>query len=308
MKPHAHSHEHHAHDHGHDHGTRAFGIGAALNLALVVVEVVYGVASHSMALLADAGHNLGDVLGIVLAGAAALLARRKPTKQRTYGYRRLTVLAALANAIVLLVATGAVSWESVRRLGSPEIVDARTVMLVALAGTVVNAVSASLFFKGRRRDLNVRGAFVHLMGDAAIGLGVVGASLVIQRTGWLWLDPAVGIVVSLLILVSAGSLLRQSLDLALDAVPSGIDIDAVRTYLETLPRVSEVHDLHVWAMSTTEAALTAHLVMPANACAPTFLAGTCTELQHRFGIEHATLQVDPEEAPDPCRLAAHESV
>jgi|HubBroStandDraft_4_1064222.scaffolds.fasta_scaffold147022_2 cobalt-zinc-cadmium efflux system protein len=304
-------HAHHAHHHSHDaHGgdARAFGIGAALNLALVVVEVAYGLAAHSMALLADAGHNLGDVLGIVLAGAAAVLARRKPTKKRTYGYRRLTVLAALANAIVLLVATGGVSWESVRRLRSPGAVDARTVALVALAGTVVNAISASLFFKDRRRDLNVRGAFVHLVGDAAIGLGVVAASVVIQHTGWLWLDPAVGIAVSLLILVSAGSLLRQSLDLALDAVPAGIDIDAVRAYLEALPRVREVHDLHVWAMSTTEAALTAHLVMPANACDPTFLAGTCSELQHRFGIEHATLQVDPEEAPDPCRLAAHESV
>jgi cobalt-zinc-cadmium efflux system protein len=304
MTEHVHLHDHH----GHGSDARAFGIGAALNLALVAVEVAYGLTAHSMALLADAGHNLGDVLGIVLAGAAAVLARRKPTKQRTYGYRRLTVLAALANAIVLLVATGGVSWESVRRLSSPEVVDARTVMFVALAGTVVNAVSASLFFKDRLRDLNVRGAFVHLVGDAAVGLGVVGASLVIQRTGWLWLDPAVGIVVSLLILVSAGSLLRQSLDLALDAVPSGIDIDAVRAYLEALPRVREVHDLHVWAMSTTEAALTAHLVMPANACEPTFLAGTCTELQHRFGIDHATLQVDPEDAPDPCRLAAHESV
>jgi cobalt-zinc-cadmium efflux system protein len=311
MSAHSHDDHHHGrdhHGHGHGHDARAFGIGAALNLALVVVEVVFGVRSHSMALLADAGHNLGDVLGIVLAGAAAVLARRKPTKQRTYGYRRLTVLAALANAIVLLVATGGVSWESIRRFYSPEVVDAHTVVLVALAGTVVNAVSAALFFKGRRHDLNVRGAFVHLVGDAAIGLGVVGASLVIEWTGWSWVDPVVGIVVSLLILVSAGSLLRQSLDLALDAVPEGIDIDAVRAYLEALPRVREVHDLHVWAMSTTEAALTAHLVMPSNGCEPTFLAGTCSELQHRFGIEHATLQVDPEDAPDPCRLAAHESV
>lgn len=307
MKPHPHDHHSHSHSHAHD-PARAFGIGASLNLGLVVVEVVYGLSAHSMALLADAGHNLGDVLGIVLAGAAALLARRKPTKQRTYGYRRLTVLAALANAIVLLVATGGVSWESIRRLRAPEIVDTHTVVLVAMAGTVVNAVSAALFFKGRERDLNVRGAFVHLVGDAAVGLGVVGASLVMGRTGWWWLDPVVGIAVSLLILVSAGSLLRQSLDLALDAVPAGIDIDAVRAYLEALPSVREVHDLHVWAMSTTEAALTAHLVMPANACESTFLAGTCTELHRRFGIEHATLQVDPDDAPDPCRLAAHESV
>jgi len=304
MEPHAH-HHHHAHR---DHAAGAFGVGAALNLGLVAVEVVYGLSAHSMALLADAGHNLADVLGIVLAGAAALLARRKPTKQHTYGYRRLTVLAALGNAILLLVATGAVSWESIRRLQSPAAVDAHTVVLVALAGTVVNGLSAALFFRGRQHDLNVRGAFLHLVGDAAVGLGVVAASLVIGWTGWWWIDPAVGIGVSLLILVSAGSLLRQSLDLALDAVPAGIDIDAVRAYLEALPRVVEVHDLHVWAMSTTEAALTAHLVMPAAGCEPSFLAGTCSELQHRFGIEHATLQVDPDDAPDPCRLAAHESV
>jgi cobalt-zinc-cadmium efflux system protein len=296
------------HDHVHLHEERAFGIGVALNLVLVGVEVVYGFTAHSMALLADAGHNLGDVLGLVLAGGAALLARRKPTKHRTYGYRRLTVLAALANAILLLVATGALTWESIRRLREPPVTDAGTVMWVAIAAVVVNAGSASLFFAGRRRDLNVRAAFIHLAGDAAIALGVVGASLVIKATGWMWVDPAAGIAVSALILVSTWSLLRHSLDLVLDAVPKGIDIDEVRKYLEALPRVREVHDLHVWAMSTTEAALTAHLVMPADANDPTFLSGTCKALQERFGIDHSTLQVDPEDAPDPCRLAAHESV
>jgi cobalt-zinc-cadmium efflux system protein len=326
MKPHAHdahghgheppqarasahvtTHGTHAHAHGGHHHVHAFGLGAALNLALVVVEAVYGLAAHSMALLADAGHNLGDVLGIVLAGLAALLARRKPTKQHTYGYRRLTVLAALANAILLLVATGAMAWESARRLHSPLPVQTNTVVLVALAGTLINLLSASLFFRGRQRDLNVRGAFVHLMGDAAVGVGVVVASAVMRQTGWLWLDPLTGIVISVLILVSASSLLRQSLDLALDAVPAGIDIDAVRAYLEALPRVREVHDLHVWAMSTTEAALTAHLVMPRSACDASFLAGACEELGRRFGIDHATLQVDPDDAPGPCRLAAHSS-
>jgi cobalt-zinc-cadmium efflux system protein len=198
-----------------------------------------------------------------------------------------------------------VSWESVRRLHAPEAVRTNTVVAVALVGAAINLGSASLFFRGRRRDLNVSGAFVHLVGDAAIALGVVAASLMMRRTGWLWLDPLTGIVISILILASASSLLRQSLDLALDAVPAGIDIDAVRAYLEALPCVREVHDLHVWAMSTTEAALTAHLVMPASACEPTFLAGACHELEQRFGIEHATLQVDPEDAPDRCRLAAH---
>ena len=306
-------HEHHEHQHRHhhearSHSARAFGIGVVLNLSLVLVQVVYGVVSHSMALVADAGHNLGDVLGLVLASAAALLAQRKPTKHRTYGYRRLTVFAALANAILLLLATGAVMWESVRRLRAPEVVDARTVIFVALAGAVINGVSALLFFERRGEDLNVRAAFVHLVGDAAISLGVVAASFVMLRTGWLWTDSVAAIVVSVLILASTWSLLRSSLNLVLDAVPEGIDIDAVRTFLEQRPNVHEVHDLHVWAMSTTETALTAHLVMPTSLCGPTFLSGTCRELHERFGIEHATLQVDPAEAPDPCKLAPEETV
>ncbi|HEV3190935.1 MAG TPA: cation diffusion facilitator family transporter [Polyangiaceae bacterium] len=303
-----HEHQHrHLHE-AHTHSARAFGIGVALNLGLVGVQVVYGVVSHSMALVADAGHNLGDVLGLGLASGAALLAQRKPTKHRTYGYRRLTVFAALANAILLVLATGAVMWESVRRLRSPEVVDAQTVIWVALAGAVVNGVSALLFFDGRREDLNVRAAFVHLVGDAAISLGVVGASFVMLRTGWLRVDSVAAIVVSLLILASTWSLLRSSLNLVLDAVPEGIDIDAVRAFLQQRPNVREVHDLHVWAMSTTETALTAHLVMPTSLCGPTFLSGTCRELHERFGIEHATLQVDPAEAPDPCKLAPDEIV
>jgi cobalt-zinc-cadmium efflux system protein len=303
-----HEHQHrHLHE-AHSHSARAFGIGVVLNLSLVVVQVVYGVVSHSMALVADAGHNLGDVLGLVLASAAALLAQRKPTKHRTYGYRRLTVFAALANAILLLLATGAVMWESVRRLRAPEIVDARTVIFVALAGAVINGVSALLFLDRRGEDLNVRAAFVHLVGDAAISLGVVGASFVMLRTGWFWTDSVAAIAVSVLILASTWSLLRSSLNLVLDAVPEGIDIDAVRAFLEQRPNVHEVHDLHVWAMSTTETALTAHLVMPASLCGPTFLSGTCRELHERFGIEHATLQVDPAEAPDPCKLAPEETV
>jgi len=307
-----HSHHHHDdHHHGHAHGggsVRAFSIGVVLNFALVVVEVVFGLLAHSMALLADAGHNLGDVLGLVLASGAAILAQRKPTKRRTYGYRRLTVFAALANAVLLLVATGGVMWESIRRLATPQSIDVGTVVLVALLGAVVNGASAALFFKGRGSDLNVRAAFVHLVGDAAISLGVVGASLLIRATGWLWADPATAIIVSLLILASTGSLLRRSMDLVLDAVPERIDIDAVRAFLEQRPQVRQVHDLHVWAMSTTETALTAHLVMPASAMQPTFLSGTCKELHDRFGIEHATLQVDPDDAPDPCVLAPEERV
>jgi cobalt-zinc-cadmium efflux system protein len=301
-----HSHPHDHHPHAND--ARAYGIGVVLNLTLVVVEVVYGILAHSMALLADAGHNLGDVLGLGLASAAALLARRKPTKHRTYGYRRLTVFAALSNSILLLVATGGVIWESIRRFRSPEPVDARTVLFVALAGVLVNGCSALFFYGGSRDDLNVRAAFVHLLGDAAVGVAVVVASLVIRATGWLWVDPFAGIAVSMLILLSTWSLLRRSLNLVLDAVPEGIDIDAVRAFLEQLPCVREVHDLHVWAMSTTETALTAHLVMPLDGHEPRFLTGACRALHDRFGIEHATLQIDPADSPDPCRLASDDSV
>jgi cobalt-zinc-cadmium efflux system protein len=293
----------HGHEHGPSRTSRAFAAGIALNLFLVVAEVIAGAAAHSMALLADAGHNFGDVLGLALAGGAALLAKRKPTRRRTYGFRRVTLLSALANGVFLLVTTGALAWEALRRLAAPERIDARVVMIVAAAGVVVNAASATLFYRDRNRDLNVKGAFLHLVSDAAIALGVVASAALTSWTGWLWLDPATGMVVALLILVSTWSLLRRAIDLVMDAVPESIDLEAVRTYLGALPRVSDVHDLHVWAMSTTETALTAHLVMPANSCEPRFLSNVCKQLHDRFGIEHATLQVDPAEAVEPCGLA-----
>jgi len=302
--------ERHAPHHAHAHeGTeRAFAIGIVLNSAIVVIEVVYGLLAHSMALLADAGHNLGDVLGLILAGGATLLARRAPTRRRTYGYRRVTLLSALANGVVLLVATGGIAWESIRRLLAPEPVAARTVIVVAAITAAVNGASALLFLRGREHDLNVKAAFLHLAGDAGIALGVVAASFVVLRTGWLWVDPVASLVVAALVLTSTWSLLRRSMDLVLDAVPQRIDVDAVHAYLASLPRVAEVHDVHIWAMSTTETALTAHLVMPGNSCEPTFLADVCKELHGRFGIEHPTLQVDPQEAPQPCKLASSEAV
>ena len=299
-----HSHEHHPSETG----GLAFLVGIVLNSAMVVVEAFYGVVAHSMALLADAGHNLGDVLGLVLEGGATYLAHRRPTKRRTYGYRRLTLLSALANGIFLLVATGAIAWESIRRLSVPEAVATKPVIAVAAVAVVVNAASALFFLRESARDLNVRAAFLHLIGDAGISLAVIVASIVMARTGWLLLDPVLGLAVAGLILVSTWSLLRQSMNLVLDAVPETIDIDEVRAYLATLPHVREVHDLHVWAMSTTETALTAHLVMPGNVCEPSFLSGVCGELHGRFGIEHSTLQVDPEDAPEPCRLAPDETV
>lgn len=314
---HRHDHHHHAHGgpvrsghsgraHAGDYRT-AFFLGTLLNLAIVAVEVAYGVASHSMSLIADAGHNLSDVLGLALGWAASVLATRRPSARRTYGMRRVSILAALANSILLLVATGGVAWQSIERLSSPEVVHGRTVMWVAAIAVVVNTVSALLFLSGRRADMNVRSAFSHLAADAGLALGVVATGAVIEMTNWYLLDPVVSLVLAVLIVASTWSLLRGSIDLVLDAVPEGIDPVEVRTYLAGLPGVREVHDLHIWAMSTTETALTAHLVA-ASPAGPGFLGDVCRELHDRFDIEHATLQLESEDAPDPCRLAPEETV
>jgi cobalt-zinc-cadmium efflux system protein len=303
----------HDHDHegGHAHGPpkygMAFAIGISLNLAFVVVEVIYGLLSHSMALVADAGHNLSDVLGLALAWGATWLARKKPSKARTYGFRRATILAALANAVLLLVATGGVVWESVQRLSRPGVVEGKTVIVVALVGVFINGASA-LFFRSGKSDLNVRAAYLHLAADAVVSLGVVVTGVILLYTRWNLLDPIVSLLLSAVIVGSSWSLLRKSLNLALDAVPEGINVDEVRAYLEGLNGVLEVHDLHVWAMSTTENALTAHLVMAGTSCHPRFLGETCKFLSDDFGIEHATLQVEQPEAPDPCRLAPDETL
>ncbi len=287
---------------------RAFVVGIGLNLAFVVVEIVYGVLAHSVALLADAGHNFGDVLGLGLSWGAAALATVKPSARRTYGYRRSTIVASVANALILLFVTGGLTWESVRRLVAPQATEGTTMIVVALVGTVINGASALLFMAGGKKDLNLRSAFVHLASDAVLALGVAVAGGVILFTGWLWLDPAVSIVLALTILVGTWSLMKKSLNLILDAVPEGIDPAEVKRFLGGLSGVVEVHDLHIWAMSTTETALTAHLVMPGNGCGPTFLATACKELHHKFDIDHSTLQVDPEEAPAPCTLASDEVV
>jgi len=283
-------------------------IGIGLNLGFVVVEAVFGVLAHSMALVADAAHNLGDVFGLALAWGAALLAKKRPTKRRTYGLRRSTIVAALANALILLFVTGGIAWESVRRLFAPEPVAGKTVIVVALVGVVINTVSAALFMSGRKHDLNIRSAFMHLAADAGLALGVAVAGGVVLFTGWRWLDPLVSIALSLVILVSTWSLLKDSMNLVLDAVPEGIEPDEVKTYLAQLPGVLEVHDLHIWAMSTTEHALTAHLVMPGDACHATFVSDVVSTLHDRFGLGHSTLQVEPPNAPQPCRLAPEETL
>jgi cobalt-zinc-cadmium efflux system protein len=297
----AHDHPHH-HDHPHPQSyNRAFAVGIVLNLGFVVVEAVYGVLAHSLALLADAGHNLSDVLALALAWGASSLARRGPTQRFTYGFRSSSILAALLNAALLLVVTGGLAWEAIQRLAAPGAVAGQTLIWVALAGIAVNAASAMLFARDRRRDINMRGAFLHMAGDAAVSLGVVVAALLIGWTGRLWLDPAVSLMVAAVILATTWGLTRDAVNLAVDAVPAGIDRHAVETYLAGLPGVTEVHDLHIWAMSTTETALTVHLVRPNAGLDDHFLTDACHTLEHRFGIHHATIQI--EAGVHACRLA-----
>jgi len=309
--PHDHGLEAHRHTHGSGERTygRAFAVGIVLNVGIIVLEVVGGAASHSMALVSDAAHNASDVLGLALAWGAALLARRPATARRTYGMRRASILAALGNAVLLLVATGGVGWEAIRRLAQPPAVHASVVIAVSAVATVVNAVSALLFAGGRKDDLNIGSAFTHLAGDAAIALGVVAAGALVQATGWMWLDPVVALAVSTLVLAATYAVLKHSLDLALDAVPRGIDSGGVRDYLSSVPGVLEVHDLHIWAMSTTEAVLTAHLVVhgPSSRDAA-LLADIERTLHDRFRIEHSTLQIEPPDSPVPCRLKPEERI
>lgn len=284
---------------------RAFASGVALNFGFVVVEVVAGLLADSLALLADAGHNLSDVLGLLLAWAAAFLAQRRPTSRRTYGLRKSSIMAALANAMMILVAIGAIAWEAVRRLSEPQAVAETTMMAVAAVGVVINTATALLFRSGRERDINIRGAFVHMAADAAISLGVAVAALLMMITGWLWLDPTMSLIIVGFIGAGTWGLLRDSLDLALDAVPAGIDRDAVEAYLAALPGVSNVHDVHIWAMSTTETALTVHLVRPGAGTDDRLLADASEVLHQRFGIAHATFQI---ENGDDCHLAPAEVV
>lgn len=303
---HDHSHGGAGHAHGHAHARpsndRAFALGIGLNVAFVAIEAAFGVVSHSMALLADAGHNLSDVLGLGLAWGAMILARRAPSTQRTYGLRGTTILASVANSVVLLFVAGGIAWESARRLMSPEPIASTTVIYVAIAGVVVNGASALLFMRDRKNDLNVRSAFLHLASDAALSLGVAIAGGVMLYTSWWWLDPIVSIALSLVILGTTWSLLKSSLHLAVQGVPEHVDMIAVRAYLAAVPGVIEVHDLHVWSMSTTDVALTAHLVMPNDACTPTLLGEVAKHLHDGFAIEHSTIQVCPPEAPE-CVLA-----
>ena len=300
-----------AHDHGHgpphshdpaDFNT-AFGIGIALNIAFVAIEAFYGWRINSLALLADAGHNLSDVAGLVLAWVGALAGKLRPDARHTYGWRRGSIMAAFANAVLLLVAMGSLAWEAVHRLQSPEATEGRTIIAVAAVGIVINTATAVLFMRGRERDLNIRGAFLHMAGDALVSLGVVIGGALYLWKGWGWIDPVMSLAIAAVIVVGTWSLFKQSLHLLFDGVPESIDLAAVRSLLLGLPHVSDVHDLHVWAMGTSQNALTAHLVLSDPAADLTaVLCKAEKELHEHFEIRHVTLQLEPLAYAQQCGL------
>lgn len=290
---------------GHSHAPASFGtafaVGITLNLGFVILEAAYGLFAHSLALIADAGHNLGDVLSLLLAWGAMFLARTAPTERHTYGLRSSSILAALFNAIFLLIAVGAITWEAIRRFGDPMTVEPRTVIWIAMIGIVVNTVTALMFMSGRKRDLNIRAAFLHMAADAGVSLGVVIAGFLILATGLAWIDPVISLVIAAVITWGTWGLLRDSVNLALHAVPQGIEVAEVRRYLASLPHVTEVHDLHVWPMSTTETALTAHLVRDVDDCDCELLDQAARDLNSKFEIQHATIQFETQDHR--CHLA-----
>lgn len=295
----------HAHHHHHgdpDKQAAAFRVAIVLNTVLVAAQFGFGFVANSTALMADAGHNLSDVLGLVLALTAAVLGRRAPSGRFTYGLRSTSILAALANAVLLLLASGAIAWEAVQRVLAPPPVAGLTVTLVAAVALLVNGFSAWLLMRGQQSDLNVRGAYLHMAADAAISLGVVVAGLLIMATGWYWLDPLVSLSIVALIVYGTWGLLRESVELILSAVPAGVDAVAVAAFLRAQPGVTEVHDLHIWGMSTTESALTAHLVVPGGYPGDAALDGIVAALRERFGIDHSTLQIEQGTTAHACAL------
>ena len=291
------THSHHTHDHGHHHHHHgphgnAFITGIILNSVFVVAEIIYGLRANSLALLADAGHNASDVLGLCMSFGAILLARRKASERFTYGLQSASILAALANALILLVAVGGIGWEALMRFATPEMPATGTVMIVASLGVAVNGITAWLFYDSHHHDLNIRGAFLHMAADAAVSLGVVLSGLLITQTGWLWLDPLMSLTIVLFIVTGTWQLLKSSTSLALHAVPTSVDSAKVRHFLLELPGVREVHDLHIWAISTTGVALSAHLLMPEGHPGDAFILSVTHELEELFHINHATLQIE----------------
>jgi cobalt-zinc-cadmium efflux system protein len=290
-----------AHDHHHHHAPtdigRAFAIGIGLNIAFVVIETVYGFYANSMALMADAGHNLSDVLGLIVAWAGAMMARRSATPRFTYGLKKASILSALVNSLFLLVAVGAIGAEAVRRLFHPSTTQGEYVIGVAAVGILINGATAFLFSRGRDHDINIKGAYLHMVSDALVSLAVVFSGFVILWTGQRWVDPVMSLAVAVVILWGSVGLLKESVWMSLAGVPSGIDLDDVETSLGALEGVASVHDLHIWPLSTTETALTAHLVLPTGS-SDELIRAAQHMLHHRFRIDHCTLQVEREHAAD----------
>lgn len=288
----------HSHQHNHDHHHQisnynfAFAVGVVLNAIFVAIETGYGVAAGSLALIADAGHNLSDVLSLLLAWGAGKLATKPATEKRTYGFRKITIMASLVSAVFLLLALGGIAWEAINRFSNPNPVEGMTVITVAAIGVVINTITALLFMSGQKHDLNIRGAFLHMMADAGVSLGVVVAGIIIMLKGWLVIDPIISLAIVAIILIGTWSLLRDSMNLALDSVPEGVDIAEIKKYLSSLENVSQIHDLHVWAMSTTEVALSVHLKMLDDSLSNDFLPTIQQQLHDSFSIEHSTIQVE----------------
>lgn len=295
----------HHHHHAPPDYNRAFAVGVILNVGFVIVEVVYGVMSDSLALLTDAGHNLSDVLGLLLAWGAAVLAKKKPSPRRTYGYSRATIIASLFSGLLLMGAVGAIGWEAVNRLMEPAQPAGMTIMIVASIGVVINTVTALFFLSGKDHDLNIRGAFLHMAADAVVSFGVVLSGALIYFYGFNWIDPLISLVIAAVIFFSTWGLLRDSLNLAVDAVPRNVDPDAVREYLTGLPGVIALHDLHIWPMSTTDTALTAHLVMDVFPDSDRFLNDVAHDLQEQFAINHPTIQMERHDSDVVCHQSVH---
>jgi cobalt-zinc-cadmium efflux system protein len=295
----------HHHHHAPPDYNRAFAVGIALNVIFVVVEAVYGVISDSLALLTDAGHNLSDVFGLLLAWGAAALARKRPSPRRTYGYSRATIIASLFSGLLLMGAVGAIGWEAIGRLMEPPQPSGKIIMIVAAIGVLINTATALLFVSGKDNDLNIRGAFLHMAADAAVSLGVVASGALILFYGMNWIDPVISLVIAAVIFLSTWGLLRDSLNLAVDAVPRSVDPQAVREYLSSLPGVTAMHDLHIWPLSTTDTALTAHLVMRTVPDDDSFLNDVAHQLAEQFSIFHATIQLERHESGVICHQSMH---
>jgi cobalt-zinc-cadmium efflux system protein len=296
--PHIHHHDEHNVGHSHNHLTDSghfglvFIIGILLNMAFVIVEIIFGISASSMSLVADAGHNFGDVLSLVFAWIAFILAKRKPTSTHTYGFRRTTILAALLNSFILLMSIGVIGWEAIQHLRHPVPVASNIIIIVAAAGILINGTVALMFFRDRKNDINIRSAFQHMAIDALVSFGVVAGGVIIRFTEWYWMDSVISLIIVAVVLFSTWKLFLESFHFALDAVPKNIDYSSVQKYLTAIEGVEDVHDLHIWGVSTTETALTVHLYMPEGIPDDRFIFRLSEEIHCHFGIEHSTIQVE----------------